>query len=105
MSINVHSRARSRSRWSRKAVVGVGAVALLAASMTATADEPPRSDADWSVFADAFLFFPARIARAFGLGTTYVAFLPANAAAGREQESYEDLVTRPLSALEEGTGR
>jgi hypothetical protein len=38
-------------------------------------------------------------------GVTYAITAPVHHLAGTEPEAYDDLVVRPLAALEEGTGR
>ena len=87
--------------------LGLGALAssFLLVSMTACADEPPRSDADLSGFVEFIWFFPKRVGTAVMTGVTYAITAPVHHLAGTEPEAYDDLVVRPLAALEEGTGR
>lgn len=87
--------------------LGLGALAssFLLVSMTASADDPPRSDADLSDFVELIWFFPMRIGTAVTTGVTYAITAPVHHLAGTEPEAYDDLVVRPLAALEEGAGR
>ncbi len=84
---------------------GVMAASLLLVPMSASADEPPRSDADLSDFVELIWFFPMRIGTAVTTGAAYVISAPVHHLSGTEAGAYDDLVTRPLEALSDGTGR
>ena len=91
--------------WVRKLSLGAVASTFLLASMTAKADDPPYSDIDLSDFVEVIWFFPMRIGTLATTSTIYALTAPIHHARGTEPEAYDDLVTRPLAALEEGTGR